>query len=85
MTSLTPRVRFDASLWQLPKQAMSAGAGTSVDFGNAHWQTAHMQQQSDGRIHRLSGTTMGTTWSLRLVNPDYQPMEPVQVLVQLLH
>ena len=25
---------------------------------------------------------MGTTWSLRLANPDYQPMEPVQALVQ---
>ena len=41
-----------------------------------------MQSQSDGRIHRLSGNTMGTTWSLRLTNPDYQPMGPVLALVQ---
>ena len=84
MTSSTPRVRFDASLWQLARSAASDGAAPSaaVNFSSAHWQPARMQQQSDGRIHRLNGTTMGTTWSLRLVNPDYQPMQPVQALVQ---
>lgn len=41
-----------------------------------------MQHQQDGRIHRLAGRTMGTTWSLRLVNVDYQPIEAVQALVQ---
>lgn len=89
MTSSTPRVRFDASLWQLPRPATPANgipagvaSGAAVNFGSVPWQSARMQQQSDGRVHRLSGATMGTTWSLRLANPDYQPMEPVQALVQ---
>jgi thiamine biosynthesis lipoprotein len=61
---------------------VDAAQGAAVNFSNAHWQPARMQSQGDGRIHGLSGTTMGTTWSLRLVNPDYQPMEPVQALIQ---
>ena len=33
-------------------------------------------------VDSLSGQTMGTHWSLRLVNPDYLPMAPVQALLQ---
>ena len=77
----TPRVHFDASLWQLPKAA-GQGASAAPNFGVQHWKPASLQHQQDGRIHRLSGQTMGTNWSLRLVNSEFQPMEPVQALVQ---
>ena len=77
----TPSVRFGASLWQLPKAA-GQGASAALNFGVQHWKPASLQHQQDGRIHRLSGQTMGTNWSLRLVNSEFQPMEPVQALVQ---
>ena len=80
MTS-SPRVRFDSSLWKLPSSARREQAAP-VDFGQQRWKPATLQHQQDGRIHRLSGQTMGTNWSLRLVNADYQPMQPVQALVQ---
>lgn len=80
MTS-APRIRFDSSLWKLPSSAGQAQAAP-VSFAQQGWKAATLQHQQDGRIHRLSGQTMGTNWSLRLVNVDYQPMPPVQVLVQ---
>jgi hypothetical protein len=52
------------------------------DFGVQRWRPASLQHQQDGRIHRLSGQTMGTHWSLRLANPDYLPTEPVQALLE---
>ncbi|WP_409411493.1 FAD:protein FMN transferase [Comamonas sp.] len=41
-----------------------------------------MHAAQDGSLHSLQGATMGTTWSLRLANPDYAPLAPVQALVQ---
>ncbi|QIL83766.1 FAD:protein FMN transferase [Diaphorobacter sp. HDW4A] len=41
-----------------------------------------MQHQQDSRVHKLSGQTMGTTWSLHLPNPEFLPLEPVQALIQ---
>ncbi|MBV8250767.1 MAG: FAD:protein FMN transferase [Comamonas sp.] len=79
--STTPRVRFGASLWQLPAAA-AAGHAAPANFGIRHWQAAAPQQRQDGRIHRLHGRTMGTSWSLRLANPEYRPVEPAQALVQ---
>jgi thiamine biosynthesis lipoprotein len=79
------RVRFDASLWQLPSsegQSQVHERTPAPDFGVQRWRPASLQHQQDGRIHRLSGQTMGTHWSLRLVNPDYLPMAPVQALLQ---
>ena len=84
----TPRVRFDAGLWKLLSQAapqarpMAHQPAPAVNFGVQGWKPANLQHQQDGRIHSLSGQTMGTHWSLRLANPDYQPMEPVQALLQ---
>lgn len=80
-----PRVRFDASLWQLPSSAAQGQAHARMpapDFGVQRWRPASLQHQQDGRIHRLSGQTMGTHWSLRLLNPDYLPTEPVQALLE---
>ncbi|MEB5964432.1 MULTISPECIES: FAD:protein FMN transferase [Comamonas] len=79
------RVRFDASLRQLPSpegRSQTHERTPAPDFGVQRWRPASLQHQQDGRIHRLSGQTMGTHWSLRLVNPDYRPMEPVQALLQ---
>ena len=80
----TPRVRFDASLWKLPSQVVpnALHPAQAVNFGVQRWKPASLQHQQDGRIHRLSGQTMGTHWSLRLANPDYLPMAPVQALLQ---
>ena len=77
----TPRVRFDASLWRLPRPA-APGPVQPVNFGIQPWKAASVQHRQDGRIHHLSGRTMGTAWSLRLANPDYRPLAAAQALVQ---
>lgn len=75
-----PRVSYAASLWQLPKAApLHAGA---QDFSQTGWGRTQLQQPQDARNQRLTGTTMGTTWSLRLSNPDFLPLEPVRVQLQ---
>lgn len=76
--SQTPRVSYAAGIWKLPRAATGAAANFSV----GGWGRAAMQLQQDGRIHRLAGHTMGTGWSLRLPNPGYLPLQPVQALVQ---
>lgn len=80
----TPRVRFDASLWKLPSQVApnAQQPAPAVHFGVRGWEPASLLHRQDGRIHHLSGQTMGTHWSLRLANPDYLPMAPVQALLQ---
>ncbi|MEG3000399.1 MAG: FAD:protein FMN transferase [Comamonas sp.] len=67
----------------------SAAAPARLSFAAGGWHTAHagagaqpLHLQQDRSLQTLHGTTMGTTWSLRLVNPDYAPLAPVQALVQ---
>ncbi|WP_255578119.1 MULTISPECIES: FAD:protein FMN transferase [Comamonas] len=83
-----PRVHFGSGIWQRPAPAVAAvPAATAVpaSFATAGWQAAgaqRMQLQQDRSLQTLGGATMGTTWSLRLVNPDYAPLAPVYALVQ---
>lgn len=80
----TPRVHFGASLstaWQRPAAA-PAGAGAVTSFAQLGWGAPSMQRQQDRSLQTLGGATMGTTWSLRLVNPGFAPLAPVQALVQ---
>lgn len=59
---------------------MPAMAGRS--FAPAAWRAPALHARQDGSLHSLGGATMGTTWSLRLANPGYAPLAPVQALVQ---
>ena len=84
--SSPPRVHFGASMF---KQTLRAPVATGVQattagasFAQTHWRAPSVTAQQDKSLHSLSGVTMGTTWSLRLVNADYAPLAPVQVLVQ---
>lgn len=61
---------------------MGAVAPTGVSFAPSAWRAPGMHMQQDRSLQTLGGATMGTTWSLRLVNPDYAPLAPVQALVQ---
>lgn len=96
--SRAPRVHFGASVWQplgaLPGTAHPAaapqGPPVSPSFATAGWQRSlpaqaphGMHLQQDRSVQTLRGTTMGTTWSLRLVNPAFAPLAPVQALVQV--
>lgn len=74
-----PRVRYAPQIWAMPK---TAAAEKVADFSVGGWGRTAMQQQQDSSLHRLSGQTMGTTWSLSLPNPDYLDLSPVQALVQ---
>ena len=86
--SAAPRVHFGASMWRVPAAAQKAAstaplkAGAPVSFATAHWQPAALQLQQDRSVQQLGGATMGTSWSLRLVNPEFLPLAPVQALVQ---
>ncbi|MDR2324227.1 MAG: FAD:protein FMN transferase [Acidovorax sp.] len=78
--SSTPRVSYASSLWKLPQAApLHGGAG---DFSQPGWGRVQLQHAQDARSQRLAGSTMGTTWSLRLANPDFLPLEPVQAQLQ---
>lgn len=79
--SSAPRIRFQPSIWR-PATAPVAQlpAGQSFVQGRA-WGASSLQKQADPRIQTLAGATMGTTWSLRLANPDYAPLAPVQALI----
>ena len=59
-----------------------ADAAGKADFSAARWRAPSMQHQQDGRIHKLAGETMGTNWSLSVVNAGFQTLEPVHALVQ---
>ncbi|MEG2046421.1 MAG: FAD:protein FMN transferase, partial [Comamonas sp.] len=89
------RVHFGASIWQRTAAGAatlptSAAAPARLSFAAGGWHTAHVGagaqplhlQQDRSSLQTLRGTTMGTTWLLRLVNPDYAPLAPVQALVQ---
>ena len=81
--STAPRVHFGASVWRLPQAAKTAQVVPArADFSAQHWRAPSMQRQQDSRIHRLSGQTMGTSWSLNLPNPDFLELQPVRALVQ---
>ncbi|WP_370682327.1 FAD:protein FMN transferase [Comamonas sp. GB3 AK4-5] len=78
--SSTPRVSYAASLWKLPQAAPPHGV--AGDFSQPGWGRVQLQHPQDARSQRLAGGTMGTTWSLRLSNPDFLPLEPVQAELQ---
>lgn len=78
--SQTPRVRYAPHIWTLPK-AVATSASVS-DYSTGGWGRAAMQRQQDSSLHRLTGQTMGTTWSLRLLNPDFLDLQAAQTCVQ---
>ncbi len=80
--SAVPRVTFANSVWKLPALKAGAGAGLPADFSSHHWKAPSLQQREDGRVHRLAGQTMGTHWSLRLVNPEFAALDAAQSKVQ---
>ncbi|GAB2824521.1 FAD:protein FMN transferase [Comamonas piscis] len=86
--STAPRIHYGAGIWLIPKapQAQARGEGLPAlagrSFASSAWSAPAMQHAQDGSLHSLQGATMGTTWSLRLANPDYAPLAPVQALVQ---
>nr|WP_312989884.1 FAD:protein FMN transferase [Comamonas koreensis] len=88
--STAPRIHYGAGIWQIPQaqargegqQALASPALAGRSFASPAWRAPAMQHAQDGSLHSLQGATMGTTWSLRLANPDYAPLAPVQALVQ---
>ncbi|RYF25816.1 MAG: FAD:protein FMN transferase [Comamonadaceae bacterium] len=41
-----------------------------------------LRQADPAALHQLAGETMGTTWSVRLGNPHFLPLEPARQAVQ---
>ncbi len=90
--STAPRIHYGAGIWQIPqaqaqarRESQPAPAGPALaggSFASPAWKAPAMHLAQDGSLHSLQGATMGTTWSLRLANPDYAPLAPVQAMVQ---
>lgn len=81
----SPRVVYAANFATgiASARSLSVPVGArGVDFSSPHWGVQALGRQQDSRLHRLTGTTMGTTWSLRIGNPEFHALEPVQVMVQ---
>lgn len=76
------QVHYAPSMWAVPSATAAAPQSALRSFAQSPWQPARLQAQQDPSVHTLSGTSMGTGWSLRLVNTDFAPLRPVQALVQ---
>lgn len=59
-----------------------AGAGTPRSFALHGYGPPATRQADPAALHQLAGETMGTTWSVRLGNPHFQPLEPARHAVQ---
>lgn len=58
------------------------GAGTPRSFAQHGYGPPAMRQADPAALHQLAGETMGTTWSVRLGNPHFQPRAPARQAVQ---
>ena len=78
---------------QAPRIRVRYGAGcqpgglptaplASVAAGYATGPAAGLRARDPAALHTLAGATMGTTWSVRLANPGFEALEPVQAAVQ---
>ena len=77
-----PQVRFDRSVWSAARQGPGAAAMAAPSFAQGYMPLQALSPRQDPCLQALRGTTMGTTWTLRLVNADYAPLAPVRELVQ---
>lgn len=41
-----------------------------------------MHRADPGSLHALGGQTMGTSWSVRIANPEFLPLAPVRALIE---
>lgn len=75
-------IRYGASVWQAAQStglpaAPAAGALAAAPWGQPRW-----QPRQDASLQTLRGVSMGTGWSLRLVNTDFRPLAQAQQLVE---
>lgn len=80
------RVRFGAG-YNSGGLCQPAPTATSPPPPGAGWGAPAMavpvlRARDPAALHTLAGETMGTTWSVRLANPAFAPLEPVQQAVQ---
>jgi thiamine biosynthesis lipoprotein len=76
------RVRFAPSLLQ-----GGTGRGLAVPAGTASFAAAGyapqvLRRADAATLHTLAGEAMGTTWSVRLCNPDFRPLEEARQAVE---
>ena len=71
-----------------PTGAAPEGAGAGAAPAPARSFALHgyappaLRQADPAALHQLAGETMGTTWSVRLGNPHFLPLEPARQAVQ---
>ena len=72
------RVRYTVALAQSGQRLPVAGT-TSFAQGAA---PVTLRRADPAALQTLSGETMGTTWSVRLANPAFAPLAPVQAAIE---
>lgn len=76
-------VRYGASVWQSAQaQAPSTGpAAVGAALAATPWGLPQIHARQDASLQTLRGVSMGTGWSLRVVNAEFRPLSAVQQLV----
>ena len=80
-TPQAPRIRVRYGAGCQPG-GLPAAPLASAAAGYAAGPAAVLRARDPAALHTLAGATMGTTWSVRLANPGFAPLEPVQAAVQ---
>lgn len=75
-------VRYGSSVWQATRvPGVSAALGERA-FASHRWGLTQLQARQDASLQTLRGTSMGTGWSLRVVNAQFRPLAALQQLVE---
>lgn len=74
-------VRYAPALTAAPV-ALRLAAGASFAQGGAATVPAAPRRGDPAALQTLAGETMGTTWSVRLANPAFQPLAPVRAAIE---
>ncbi len=75
------QVRYAPAALRLRAGAAEPLAAVPADFSAAR-HDVRLQQSDPATLHTLAGRAMGTSWSVRLVNPGSVPLAPLRAAIE---
>lgn len=74
-------VRYHLPRQSSPAQPALSALPQGASFAAAPWGMPSMHAQQDASLQTLCGTSMGTGWTLRVVNAQFQPLAQLRAIV----